>query len=186
LPLVAAGLLAAAVLVGVGWAAHDRPAAASAQPTGAQPTGAQPTGAQPTGAQPSSGPASSDTAWLRVMAALDEARDQAFADGDPDELAGVYVAGSAALDADRRTLVAMAGSGERARGLSLNLVSVELESQTPTSARLRVRDTLPPYEIVGADGVVQRQPGRGERGWLVTLRSTAAGGPWRIASIGGG
>jgi hypothetical protein len=166
LPLLAAGLLAAAVFVGVAWAAHDRPAAASAQPAGALP--------------------SSDTAWLRVLTALDKARDRAFADGDPDELAGVYVAGSAALAADRRTLLAMADSGERARELSLTLVSVELQTQTPTSVQLHVRDTLPPYEIVDADGVMQRQPGRGERDWLVTLRASAAGGPWRIASIGGG
>jgi hypothetical protein len=163
LPLLAAGLLATAVLVGIAWAAHDRPAAASAQPPPAL--------------------ASSDTGWLRVMAALDAARDQAFADGDPDELGGVYVTGSAALAAERQTLVAMADSGERARDLSLTLVSVELESQTPSSARLRVRDTLPPYEIVDAEGDVRRQPGRGERDWLVTLRTATAGGTWRIASI---
>ncbi len=163
MPLLAAGLLAAAVLVGVGWAAHDRPAVASAQSTDAA--------------------TSSDPSWLRVMGALDAARDQAFADGDPDELSGVYVAGSPALAADRRTLAAMAGAGQRARYLSLKLMSVEVQAQTPTSVDLLVRDTLPPYEIVDADGGVRRQPGRGERGWLVTLRSASAGGSWRIASI---
>jgi hypothetical protein len=166
MPLLAAGLLAAAVLVGVAGllpAAHDRPAAASAQPSAAL--------------------ASSDTAWFRVMGALDAARDQAFADGDPDELAGVYVAGSAALDADRRTLVAMADAGGRARDLSLKLVSVQARAQTSTSVDLLVRDTLPPYEIVDADGAVRREPGRGEREWLVTLQATAVGGPWRIATI---
>jgi len=178
MPLLTAALLAAAVLVGVAWAAHDRPAAASAQPSTAQPSTAL-----ASSAQPSTALASSDTAWFRVMGALDAARDQAFADGDPDELAGVYVAGSAALDADRRTLVAMAAAGWRARDLSLRLVSVRVRAQTQTSVDLLVRDTLPTYEIVGADGATRREPGRGEREWLVTLRATAVGGPWRIAAI---
>ncbi len=163
MPLLAAGLLAAAVLVGVTWAGHDRPAAATAQVAG--------------------GPASSDSSWLRILRALDAARDHAFADGDSDELAGVYVAGSSALVADQRTLAEMENSGAHAAGLSLSLASVEVRSQTPTSVVLLVRDTLPPYEIVGPNGGVQRQPGRGERDWLVTLQATSAGGSWRIATI---
>jgi len=134
-------------------------------------------------AQPSAAPPSSDPSWLRVMAALDAARDAAFADGDADELSGVYVAGSAALAADRRTLGLMADAGQRARGLALRLVSVEVRSHTPTSVELTVRDTLPPYDIVDADGQLRRQPGRGEREWVVGLRAAAAGGSWRIATI---
>jgi hypothetical protein len=168
-PLLVAGLIAAAALVAVAWTAHERPAAASARPTAS--------------GQPTVPPSSSDMSWLRVMAALDAARDGAFADGDVDELSGVYVAGSAALAADRRTLDQMADAGQRARGLALRLVSVEVRSQTPTSVELAVRDTLPPYEIVDADGQVRRQPGRGEREWVVGLRATTAGGSWRIATI---
>ncbi|HEX7105343.1 MAG TPA: protein kinase, partial [Acidothermaceae bacterium] len=168
-PLLAAGLLAVTALVALAWAAHERPAAASARPTAS--------------GQPTAAPPSSDTSWLRVMAALDAARDGAFADGDVDELSGVYVAGSAALAADRRTLDQMADAGQRARGLALRLVSVEVRSQTPTSVELAVRDTLPPYEIVDADGQVRRQPGRGEREWVVGLRATTAGGSWQIATI---
>lgn len=166
MPLTAAGLLAAAVFVGVTWAGHDRPAAASAQ--------------RADGAASSE---SSESSWARVLGALDAARDQAFADGDPDELTGVYVAGSAALAADRQTLATMENSGQRAQDLALKLVSVVVQSQTPTSVTLLVRDTLPPYEIVGPGGDVQRQPGRGERAWLVTLRATSAGGTWRVAAI---
>jgi hypothetical protein len=163
MPLLAAGLLAAAVLVGVAWAGHDRSAAASAQAAG--------------------GGTSSDSSWLRVMSTLDEARDQAFADGDPDELVGVYVAGSPALTADRQTLGAMVDAGQRARDLGLTLVSVQVRARTSTTVELLVRDTLPSYEIVDADGEIRRQPGRAERAWLVTLEAAGAGGSWRIATI---
>lgn len=163
LPLAAAGLLAIAVLAGLAWAARDRPASASAQLTGT--------------------PTPTDSTWSRVMGALDAARDRAFADANPAELAGVYVAGSAALAADRQTLATMAAAGGRARDLRLTLVSVQVKAQSPTSVDLLVRDTLPPYEIVDGDGVAQVEPGRGERDWLVTLRATAPGGSWRISSI---
>ena len=162
-PLLAAGLLAVAVLAGVAWAGRDRPAAASAQAADAS--------------------VSSGSSWLRVLGALDAARDHAFAGGDPDELAGVYVAGSSALATDRQTLVAMKNSGQHAEDLSLTLVSVEVRSQTPTRVTLLVRDRLPPYEIVGSDGVSQRLPGRGERLWLVTLQAASGGSSWRIAAI---
>jgi len=162
-PLLAAGLLAVAALAGVAWAGRDRPAAASAQAADAS--------------------TSSGSSWLRVLGALDAARDHAFAGGDPDELAGVYVAGSSALATDRQTLVAMKNSGQHAEDLSLTLVSVEVRSQTPTRVTLLVRDRLPPYEIVGSDGVSQRLPGRGERLWLVTLQAASGGSSWRIAAI---
>jgi hypothetical protein len=77
----------------------------------------------------------------------------------------------------------MADAGERARDLSLTLVTVQVRAHTTTRVDLLVRDTLPPYEIVDAQGVARQQPGRGARDWLVTLRATATGGSWRIASI---
>jgi hypothetical protein len=95
----------------------------------------------------------------------------------------VYVAGSPALAVDRQTLGAMVDAGQRARDLRLKLVSVQVHARTSTTVELLVRDTLPSYEIIDADGEPQRQPGRAERAWLVTLEAASAGGSWRIATI---
>ena len=46
---------------------------------------------------------------------------------------------------------------------------------------LAVRDTLPAYTLVAADGSTQSMTGRGERSWTVVLRQ--ADSRWLIASI---
>jgi hypothetical protein len=191
LGLAAAGLLAAAAAVGVGWASHQRSAAASAEPVAgsALPSGAGPqVAASASASAPSSASVSAagDPQWVRVMSALDHARDQAFLDGDPAELDGVYVANSAALAADEKTLAALVSAGERARGLALRLTGVVVKSQTGTDVELEVRDVLPGYDLARSDGTVVHQAGRGERTWVVTLRATAPDAPWRIDTIAAG
>ena len=201
LSLVALALLAAAVLVGVGWASRERPAAASVEPAphAANSSTPSPAASSPAASSPaaaSSAAASSaaarppevrgDQTWAQVMTALDRLRDQAFDDADPATLAGVYVATSPALAADEHTVDELVSAGEHARGLELRLTEVVVMSQTTTSASLKVTDTLPGYDLVRADGVVEHEAGRGERAWIVTLRATATGGPWRIDTIAAG
>jgi hypothetical protein len=120
------------------------------------------------------------------MTALDKARDRAFADVDPDELAGVYVADSPALAADRETIGELTAAREHAQNLSLQLTSVTVKSQSARGVQLEVHDILPAYDLVRADGTAVHQPGRGSRTWIVTLRAVAAGGPWRIDTVAAG
>jgi hypothetical protein len=118
-----------------------------------------------------------------VLGALDAARDRAFVDADADELDGVYIANSPALAADQRTMRELVAAGEHARNLMLRLTSVVVLSQTPASVVLRVRDVLPSYDLVRADGSVEPHAGRGEREWIVTLRASDATDAWRIDTI---
>jgi len=183
--LVAVGLLAGAVFAGVGWASHERSASASVEPA-AGPSGVAPSFANSPAATTSSAAVAGNQQWARVLAALDDARDRALTDVDPDELGSVYVASSPALAADRETMRELVVAGEHARGLDLRLTSVTVRSQSPTAVVLDVRDVLPAYDLVRADGSADHQAGRGERSWLVTLRAQQAGAPWRIDTIGAG
>ena len=212
----AVAVVGVAVLIGIGWAAHGRHAAAAASsppvavgaprsaPAAVDPSASVASGAgvstpvtlSPSAAGPSaSGPAAVDgyvaappvsdlggsSDWKRVIAALDAARDQAFEDADPVLLDGVYLPGSPAGAADRRTLGHLVAAGEHARGLHPQLISVDVDARTPDRVVLRVSDTLPGYDVVAADGTSVHQPGRGERSWIVTLGS--AGAAWRIATV---
>jgi eukaryotic-like serine/threonine-protein kinase len=189
--VAALGLLAGAVAGGVGWAGHDHNAAASTVvAVGGVPSAiavlSQP--AAVPGAVGSASPvASSGSAlpnWTTVLAALDTARDNAFATGEVGQLDAVYVAGSAVLAADRATLNQLVTAGQRARGLHLQLISVRAASAASTNVTLVVRDTLSAYDVVGAGGAVEHVAGRGERGWIVMLQIRQPGDRWRIASIG--
>lgn len=191
--MCAIGLLVAAVFVGVGWASHDRSASAS---VGAASAGAASSSAArvvsgsasavPSPAAPSSPLPAGDARWAHVLGALDAARDRAFVDADAGELDGVYIATSPALAADQRTMRDLVAAGEHARNLVLRLTSVAVLSQTQASVVLRVRDVLPSYDLVHADGRVERQAGRGERDWIVTLRAGDATDAWRIDTIAPG
>jgi hypothetical protein len=168
--LAAAAALGGAVLIGVRWGS-SAPQAAAAVSTESPAT----------------------ASWRDVLAQLDATRDQAFVQGDPALLDQVYAPGSTALAHDRQTLDRLLAAGRRARGLALALTSVTAASSAgPGRAsgpvNLSVRDTLPAYDIVGADrSLIAHEPGRGERGWLVELRPTrgpGAGAPgWRIVTI---
>ncbi len=136
--------------------------------------------------------ATTDGAWRAVLARLDALRDQAFVQADPSLLEQVYAPGSAALAADRASLGALVSAGEKARDLRLQLVAVHAgatASNAGGTVTLAVRDTLPPYDIVGTDGTVAHQAGRGERAWVVVLRDVGSGGSgggrpeWRIDTI---
>jgi hypothetical protein len=183
---VAVGLLGGAIAVGVGWAGHDHNASASTVVAAiAVPSEVAGPSAVAVPSSPAVSPGSSTMPdWTAVLTSLDAARDGAFADGEASQLDAVYVAGSAVLAADQATLAHLLASGQRARGLQLRLVSVRAASASPTNVTLAVRDTLPAYDLVGADGAVERVAGRSERDWIVMLRAQPPGGQWRIASIG--
>jgi eukaryotic-like serine/threonine-protein kinase len=162
------GLVVAAIAGGVVWATHGSRAVAGELP------------------QIGSAPATvsnPDPDWSAVLTTLDRQRDQAFADADASALETVYTADSPALAADRRTLAALVAAGEHAQGLALRLVSVTPSSRGAGQVSVLVADVLPAYDIVGPTGAATRIDGRGQRSWLVVLRSTTAPGGWRIASL---
>jgi hypothetical protein len=175
LPFAAVLLLATAVITGIGWASHDRSAAASAGPVSPTPAGSVEGSAD--------GSADGSPSWQRVLAALDRLRDDAFTNLDPDELESVYDATSPALQLDRSTLADLAAAHEHARGLALRLTSVQVRSEAATRVELVVRDVLSGYDLVGADGRATHQAGRGEQSWVVTLVRASAEQPWRIGTI---
>jgi hypothetical protein len=183
----AVALLGAAVAAGVSWAwAGDSHRASAAPDAGAADGSVGPTPV-------SSGPISSGSAvpsrvaaptdWTGVLAALDSARDTAFADARADELEAVYVPGSSALAADLDTLSQLVKAGDHASGLRLQLVSVRAVSLSPGAVTLAVSDTLGAYEVVGPSGTAETVAGRGLRTWTVVLRAQPSTGPWRIASV---
>jgi hypothetical protein len=206
----AAALLGGAVGGGMAWASHDHHSSAARDPTaepatavvassgasstmasptlGSSPTPSAPIGSSPTQSarDPSAGTSTPDnlpgTKWSEVMGALDSARDRAFIDADPNALSEVYLADSVALATDRETLAKLIADGQRARGLRLELVAVRMVSQSPNNVTLAVRDTLPAYELVRADGAADHVPGRGERNWTVVLHEQPVG-RWQIDSI---
>jgi eukaryotic-like serine/threonine-protein kinase len=194
----AIALLGAAVAAGVGWAwagdSHRASAAPDSDGVPPDPVGSVSAGPGPA-ALVSAGPVSADlvsagaspapvpTDWTGVLAALDSARDDAFADARADELETVYVPGSSALAADRATLSQLVKTGEHARGLRLQLVSVRAVSLSPGEVTLAVSDTLGGYDVVGTSGSPRAVAGRGLRTWTVVLQAQPSTGPWRIASI---
>lgn len=178
--LTLASGLAAAVLVGVAWAARTSPVAA-------------PIRAAPSGSTASSSTASSSTAtrvverheptaaWPDVLAALDRARAEAFAAGDPSALADAYAPGAPALARDRLLLDQLVSSGARTQGLRLAITSVSVTTVTRDRAVLDVTDVMPPYDLVAADGTVAARRGRGPVDWRVTLVRVGTG--WRVFDV---
>lgn len=192
-PLVAIVLLLGAVVMGVSWAAHGRPAAASAPVVTAAgaiavaSTAASESGPAAAAASTTAQPrVAGDQRWAQVLTALDRLRDNAFVDVNAGELGSVYLPDSPALDADLESLHELQAAHQHADGLSLQLTSVVVRSQSSTAVVLAVIDMLPAYDLVRADGTAVHQAGRGERAWVVTLRTQASGGPWRIDTISAG
>jgi hypothetical protein len=179
----AVALLAAAVAGGVAWASHDHRAAASPVKANADP--ASPHIVTPAAISPAVGDSAATGApdWAAVLRSLDNSRDDAFVESDASALDRVYVAGSAALVADRATLRALIAADEQARGLRLDLVTVRVVSESAADVTLAVRDALPGYDLVRAGAVVEHLAGRDERGWTVVLHRTPGDGRWLIATI---
>jgi hypothetical protein len=120
--------------------------------------------------------------WLHVLEQLDAERGTAFALGDVERLSAVYAPDTAGLAADAAALAQLVAQGRTAHGLRHELRRIEQLERSGDTARLRVVDVLPGYEVRAADGaVVSRAPGRGEQVFLVELVRTGEG--WRLVQL---
>jgi hypothetical protein len=120
--------------------------------------------------------------WTSILDGLDRVRAQAFAEGNPAGLAGVYVPGSALLTTDRDVVARLAAAGRRARGVRHAVRTLSVLSVDDRAVVLRVVDELAAYDVVDASGrVVQQTAGRGRAAFIVRLVRTPAG--WRLAGI---
>lgn len=88
----------------------------------------------------------------QVLAAWDARRAAAYAEGDVDALAGLYVAGSRTAEADIEMLVAYVERGLVVRGMDTQVLSAAVVRGPPGTLTLRVTDRLVGAEAVGAGG----------------------------------
>lgn len=120
--------------------------------------------------------------WAVVLDRLDAARAEAFSAADPDLLEKAYAAGSPGLAADAALVEQLASSGRTARGVRHDFREVDVQQVSATSARLRVVDALPAYEVLHADGsVASRVPARGAAAFVIELARTPDG--WRLVDV---
>jgi eukaryotic-like serine/threonine-protein kinase len=120
--------------------------------------------------------------WKVVVARLDATRARAFDLGRPATLLGVYVPGSAAYLADRRTLQSLASRGLHAAGFAATVKTVTATRSTSTTANLRVVDQLSAYSLVdGSGAVVGHGAARPARAFTMDL--ARVDGSWRVAAI---
>ena len=175
---VAAAAVGLATVTGIAWAdAGGAPRAGA--PRAADVSGRPEVGAQrvPTASKPPS-----VEGWAATLAALDRARSQAFASGDPMRLTSVYAPGAPALRRDQAVLRRLTRAGLRAAGLRLRVTAVTAASPADGRVRLAVTDVMPPYRLVDDGGtVVEARPGRRERSWTVVLARSA--GRWRVYDV---
>lgn len=189
-----AGLVAAA---GLGWqlgrtgppasaaALAPRVDASSATPAPTSSSSPSPSTTAPTAAAPASrqlahrsAPAEPD--WTAVLDRLDAARSASLARADAAALRDVDAPDSAALEADLAAVGQLRAATQTAHGLRHRLVDVQVRSLVGGTVRLRVRDVLLPYDVVGPDGS-HRRPGRPERSFEIVLTRSSAG--YRLAEV---
>jgi hypothetical protein len=84
---------------------------------------------------------------------------------------------------DRGLVAAYARAGVRVEGLRAEITSaVALGAlDVAGSVRLRVRDRLSGYDLVGTDGRRMHRAARGPRSWLIDLRQLS--GEWRFWDV---
>ncbi|MFW6869312.1 hypothetical protein ACOACQ_18125 [Nocardioides sp. CPCC 206347] len=116
---------------------------------------------------------------LAVLRDWDRARAAAWSSGDPDVLAGLYVAGSRAGATDVAMLRAWRERGLRVEGMSMQVLAVELRERSERRLVLVVTDRL-----VGAVAVTSggRQALPRDQASTRTLVFRRTGGRWLLAS----
>ena len=125
--------------------------------------------------------------WAALVGELYTRRSAAFATPDPDELAGVYVAGASLRERDAAQLASMAAAGQVLQDFTPHVVEVlEVTLRDPARVELLLVDTVPEYRVAttgsaGADmdGPATVLPARGEARVRMLLQLTDGG--WRIA-----
>ncbi|PUA79195.1 hypothetical protein [Nocardioides currus] len=85
-----------------------------------------------------------------VLAAWDERRAAAWADGDVEALRDLYVAGSATGRSDARMLAAYVDRGLRVEGLTTQVLALEVLAEEPERLILRVTDRVRGGVVTGA------------------------------------
>lgn len=125
-------------------------------------------------AQPAEAPAA------EVVRAWDAARGAAWAGGDLEALAALYVPGSAAGRRDVTMLRAWVGRGLVVTGMSTQLLAVRELRRTPDRWRLEVTDRLTGAVAVGG-GVEQPLPSDAATTRRVELRMHD--GTWLVSSV---
>jgi len=173
-------VVALAAVTGIAWAGAG-PAPSPGQDVGARSAVSR----QPSVASTDAGRHAGQHTWSTRLRALDLARSAAFAAGDVDALDRVYAAGSPALRRDRRAVRDLTAEGLRAAGVRLRAVDVRVVSASGGEVRLAVSDELAPYRLLETrtGRVVERRPGRGRAGWLLTLTRHPDG--WRVWDVTG-
>jgi hypothetical protein len=129
--------------------------------------------------RPRAGPQAPD--WRVVLAGLDRRRARAYAAADLHRLAGVYVAGSAALRRDRALLRRYTRRGLRVLGLRMSFAGISAERVAADRVALRVRDRVADGVVVGAR-TRRRLPTDDPDSRVVTLQRVPGDG-WRIAAV---
>lgn len=147
----------------------------------------RPEGAATTGAAAGSTDAGSVSAARRgpagVLAAWDERRSAAWADGDAGALRRLYVAGSRAGAADVALLRRYAGRGLRVEGLTTQVLALQVVERAPRRLVLRTTDRVVGARAVGGpSGSVPLPVGRPATREVVLVRR---GGSWRVAEATG-
>lgn len=159
LPLLALLAMLASVAV-VPWAGQERPAP---------------------GALPAASVAPDRGVALAALRAWDRERADAWRRGDPDSLAGLYTAGSAAGVADRDLLAAYADRGLRVAGLRMQRAAVRVQVADDSRLVLEVVDRLVGAVAVERDGTRIALPRDDWSRRRVVLRRVAGG--WRVVEV---
>jgi hypothetical protein len=118
---------------------------------------------------------------VRVLAAWDARRADAWARGDAAALRGLYVAGSRAGAADARLLLDYRRRGLRVVGLRMQLLAVEVLHASTREILLRVTDRVAAAEAVGAR-TRTRLPRDRPSTRVVSLRR-GSDRRWRVESV---
>ncbi|CAA9360448.1 MAG: hypothetical protein AVDCRST_MAG72-2213 [uncultured Nocardioidaceae bacterium] len=168
--------MSAALLTGVlalDWSGRDVPAASPAP----RPAASFSAATEPVRTQ--NHPVRSRAA--EVVRRWDALRARAYARCDLAALRRLYVAGSAAADADEEVLRGYIGRGLRVTALEMQLLAVAVLDQARGRLSLRVTDRVHGGVAEGADGTRVALPRDEATTRVLRLRRTATG--WRVAAV---
>lgn len=119
---------------------------------------------------------------VAVLAAWDERRSAAWADGDAQALEGLYVDGSGAGAADVRLLRDYRRRGLRVEGMTTQVLAVRVAHRSTDRLEVVVTDRVVGAEAVGAGAAVALPVGRPSTRRVVLVRE---GGSWLVADVRG-
>jgi hypothetical protein len=139
-----------------------------------------PVGAASPPAPPRSAPQPARTGPAAVLAAWDERRSAAWAEGDARALEALYVAGSGAGAADVRLLRDYRSRGLRVEGMTTQVLTLRVAARSPGRRLvLVVVDRVVGARAVGSGGPVTLPVDRPSTRRVVLVRT---GGAWRVAA----